>query len=72
MNCKDCLQKLDGYVDRELSDQELAEVKAHLQDCPPCDQYFQLEVGLKRLVKVCCDQGQAPAHLRERLTQILF
>ena len=72
MNCKDCLKSLDSYVDRELSDQELAEVKDHLQRCPPCDDYFQLEMGLKRLVKVCCGQGQAPVHLRERLTQILF
>jgi mycothiol system anti-sigma-R factor len=72
VNCNDCLKRLDSYVDRELSDQELEEVKDHLQRCPPCDDYFQLEVGLKRLVKVCCGQGQAPAHLRERLTQILF
>ena len=72
MNCNDCLQKLDGYVDRKLSDRKLEEVKDHLQRCPPCDQFYQLKVGLKQLVKVCCDQGQAPAHLRERLTQILF
>jgi mycothiol system anti-sigma-R factor len=72
VNCTDCLEKLDRYVDRELTEQELEEVKGHLHECPPCDQYYQLEVGLKRLVKVCCDQGQAPAQLRERLNQILF
>jgi anti-sigma factor (TIGR02949 family) len=72
VNCKDCLEKLDRYVDRELTDQELAEVKDHLQKCPPCDQYYQLEAGVKRLVKLCCDQGQAPPQLRERLNQILF
>lgn len=72
MNCKDCLHKLDSYVDRELSDQELEEVRDHLQRCPPCHDYFQLEADVKRLVKVCCDQGKAPIELRERLNQILF
>jgi mycothiol system anti-sigma-R factor len=72
VKCKDCLEKLDGYVDRELSDAEVEEVRRHLRDCPPCDDYFQLQAGVKRLVKVCCDQGEAPAQLRKKLNQILF
>ncbi len=72
MNCSDCAQKLAGYVDRELTDQEIEEVKRHLAECPPCLDRFQLEMSVKRLVKVCCDQGMAPAHLRARLMQILF
>ena len=72
MNCDDCLECLDGYVDRELTDVELAEVRKHLADCPPCEDYYKLQTNLKRLVKVCCDQGVAPAHLRSKLRQILF
>jgi mycothiol system anti-sigma-R factor len=72
MRCKDCLEKLDGYLDRELSDVEVAEVRRHLEDCPPCEDLYQLQVEVKRLVKVCCDQGKAPAHLREKLNKILF
>ena len=30
------------------------------------------KVSLKRLVKVCCDEGRAPEHLRSKLRQILF
>ena len=72
MNCNGCLKKLDPYLDRELTDQELGEVRGHLESCPPCENRYLLLAGVKRLVKVCCDQGQAPAHLRQRLTQILF
>ena len=72
MNCQDCLDKLDRYLDRELTDAEVEEVKRHLGDCPPCEDLYQLQVNLKRLVKVCCDQGTAPEHLRSRLRQILF
>ncbi len=72
MNCGECLEKLDLYVDRELNDAELAEVRRHLADCPPCEDLYQLRGSLKRLVKVCCDEGTAPEHLRSRLRQILF
>src|SRR2546423_172043 len=63
---------LDGDVDRELTDDEIEEVKRHLSHCPPCEDRYQLEVHVKRLVKVCCDKGSAPAHLRAKLRQILF
>jgi mycothiol system anti-sigma-R factor len=72
LNCRDCLEKLDGYLDRELTDVELAEVKAHMDRCPPCEDRYRLEVHVKRLVKVCCDQGVAPETLRSRLRQILY
>ena len=71
MNCNDCLEKLDRYVDRELTDQEVEHVMRHLVLCPPCEDRYQLQVHMKRLVKVCCDQGGAPRRLRDRLEQIL-
>ena len=72
MNCNECLDRLDSYTDRELSEAELREVKQHLEECPPCEDRYQFQADLKRLVKVCCDQGRAPAHLRSKLREILF
>jgi len=72
VNCHDCLEQLDSYLDRELTDAELDEVRRHLADCPPCEDFYQVKEGLKRLVKVCCDQGEAPEALRSKLRQILF
>jgi mycothiol system anti-sigma-R factor len=66
------VEKLDRYVDRELTDAEVEEVRQHLRDCPPCEDQFRLQASVKRLVKVCCDQGEAPAHLRKKLNEILF
>jgi mycothiol system anti-sigma-R factor len=71
VNCRDCLKRLDPYLDRELTDAEVAEVRRHLGDCPPCEDSYQLQVHVKRLVKVCCDQGRAPEQLRSRLRQLL-
>jgi mycothiol system anti-sigma-R factor len=72
MNCNGCLEKLDLYLDRELTDAELGDVRDHLERCPPCEHRYLLLAGMKRLVKVCCDQGAAPSHLRQKLVQILF
>jgi mycothiol system anti-sigma-R factor len=72
VNCGDCHERLDRFVDRELSDAEVAELKRHLAECPPCDDRFQFRAHLKRLVRVCCEQDRAPESLRNKLREILF
>jgi mycothiol system anti-sigma-R factor len=72
VNCQDCLDRLDEYVDRELTDDELIDLKRHLADCPPCEDRYRFESDLKRLVRVCCEQDTAPVELRDKLREILF
>ncbi len=72
MNCQDCLDQLDAYVDRELTDAEVSDLQRHLAHCPPCEDRYRFEADLKRLVRVCCEQEQAPLELRDKLREILF
>ncbi len=72
MTCDECMQRLEEFVDRELTDAEVREVKLHLEFCPPCEERYRFQTGFKRLVKVCCEQDKAPASLREKLQKILF
>ena len=72
MNCRECVDRLDRYVDRELTDAEVAEMRRHLEGCPPCQDQYRFEAGLKRLVRVCCEQDRAPAALRAKLRRILY
>lgn len=72
MNCDDCLDQLEAYVDRELTDAEVVDLRQHLEECPPCDDRYRFEADLKRLVRVCCEQDTAPVELREKLREILF
>jgi mycothiol system anti-sigma-R factor len=64
VNCGDCETQLNAFVDRELTADELRQVQAHLDDCPPCLQMFELQAGLKRLVRKECCQDEAPDRLR--------
>jgi len=71
MNCNDCSEKLDSYLDRELSNTEMLELQLHLEGCPPCADNYEFQASMKRLVKVCCEQDKAPEAFREKLRQIL-
>lgn len=70
MNCKETVAILQTYVDRELSEAEVVEVRAHLEACPPCLNHFKFEERLKMLVRQRCDE-KAPPGLRERISQRL-
>ena len=70
IGCTDCaaaIDKLHEYVDRELSEADLAEVKRHLDDCPPCQRHFHFEEHLKLLVHQNACPERAPAHLLSRI-----
>jgi anti-sigma factor RsiW len=50
MNCPDCKEKLDRYVDRELNNTEVLELQLHLEGCPDCSDQYEFQAHLKRLV----------------------
>lgn len=65
--CEGAMQKLHEYVDRELTTVELAEVKRHLDDCPPCRRHFDFEEQLKLLVHRKACPERAPQQLLTRI-----
>lgn len=67
LNCKKTIERLYPYLDRELSEQELVEVREHLDLCPPCAKHFAFESGVLRVVSDACKAIQAPAALRARI-----
>jgi mycothiol system anti-sigma-R factor len=67
INCTSCIQALHQYIDRELSDEDIVQVKEHLDACRGCLHQFQFEASLRRLVRVRCQQLQAPESLRVKI-----
>ncbi|MCC7106539.1 MAG: mycothiol system anti-sigma-R factor [Chloroflexi bacterium] len=65
MNCNDTMERLQTYLDRELTDTEVGEVKIHLDRCPPCLDHYKFEEKFRRLVRVNAGKNRAPAGLRE-------
>lgn len=71
INCRDCARALNPYLDRELSDEDVVQVRSHLEACGGCLHVYQFEESLRRLVRVRCRQQAAPESLRERITASL-
>jgi mycothiol system anti-sigma-R factor len=64
-DCEPTMDRLSLYLDRELSEEEVRQVRRHLDECPPCERVFEFQSGLKRLVRRECCTDDAPARLRE-------
>jgi anti-sigma factor (TIGR02949 family) len=67
-NCHDCAKALNPYLDRELSDDDVIQVRSHLEACGGCFHLYQFEESLRRLVRVRCQQQGAPESLRARIS----
>jgi mycothiol system anti-sigma-R factor len=64
--CADFLERIVCLLDNELDRREVADVKAHLEECAPCLQSYDLQRTVKALVARSCHE-HAPDGLRERV-----
>jgi mycothiol system anti-sigma-R factor len=69
MNCKETVARLQTFLDRELNDLEVGEVRMHLEACPPCENHFVFEERLRMLVRTHGCPEKAPVSLRDRICQ---
>jgi len=69
--CKEALQRLDDYLDRELSPREMQLVQRHLKICHECSKKFAFEAELITQVRVKLQRIDLPSGLMERLSQTL-
>ena len=65
--CAEVLAEVWALLDGECSAETQAKLRQHLEDCPPCFQYYGLEERLKMLISTKCRGERAPESLRERL-----
>ena len=70
--CQQAVRRLHLFVDRELSSQEVSEVRQHLDDCPPCRERFQFQASLKRLIHDRVAHESCPEEVRSRLFSSLL
>lgn len=71
ITCTSCLEALHPYIDRELSDDDIVQVHEHLDACRGCLHLFQFEASVRRLVRVRCQEQQAPESLRAKIAECL-
>ena len=72
MNCRECVEHLYEYLDRELTPELEAEIREHLEECPPCDEQFNFETAFLAFLRARCRTQGAPPELKRRVLRELF
>lgn len=72
MKCRECVEHLYEYLDRELTPELEQEIKAHLAACPPCDEHYDFEALFLEFVRIRCQTQGAPPALRRRILEQLL
>jgi mycothiol system anti-sigma-R factor len=67
--CAKCEEVLQPFLDRELSDAELAEAEAHLDQCSYCRRRYRFEEKLRMYVRQACAE-QMPPDLKAKLAAL--
>lgn len=68
-DCDDCEEALQPYLDRRLSEEDVAKVKMHLDGCDRCNQRYRFEGHLRRLVRTVVVEPMDPA-LKQKLSEL--
>ena len=68
--CAEVDAHLDEYLDRELTNEDVALLEQHFRECPPCSDRLTQAKLIQKLVARACG-CQAPDDLRYRVMQRL-
>lgn len=69
--CESVLRRLDDYLDRELTDAEMAQVREHLETCAQCAREHRFEARVLDRIRSKLGQIQAPDLLLRRVAKAL-
>ena len=65
-DCADYLERIVYFLDNELDEADCTAVQAHLDECGPCLERFDLQRTVKAVVARSCSES-APTDLRQRV-----
>jgi len=71
MTCQECVDKLQPYLDRALTDAERLDVERHLTVCGHCAGSFRFESGVLRVVGRCCRATAASEEFKARIRVVV-
>ncbi|SFB61911.1 mycothiol system anti-sigma-R factor [Amycolatopsis marina] len=67
VNCDEALAEIYLLLDKECSAEHEAELRRHLDDCPPCLEQYGIDEQIKQLLARKCGGEHAPDGLKNRL-----
>ncbi len=68
-DCNETLKELETFLDGELSQAALDDIREHLGDCPNCLEAFDFHAELKAVIAKKCQSDPMPAGLLARIEE---
>ena len=68
-DCEKCEELLQGYLDRDLTFEEVRVAEGHLDACDYCRRRYRFEVTLRRYVRTSSVERMPPG-LMEKLAEL--
>ncbi len=69
--CEQVFQRINDYLDRELSAEEMALVRAHLETCTECASEYHFEGSVLTELKAKLRRIDLPPAVLDKVEQIL-
>ena len=69
--CEDAFNKLDDFLDRELSPEEIGLVQKHLSKCAQCAEAYEFEGSMLQCVRRKIEHLDLPSGLLDRINKAL-
>jgi mycothiol system anti-sigma-R factor len=66
-DCREVLERVYSYIDGELTEGDVVEIRVHLDECSPCLKEYDLDVVVKQLVAKHCGCDPVPGDLRSKV-----
>jgi anti-sigma factor (TIGR02949 family) len=63
LSCEEIFRRLDDYIDRNLSSEEISLVQQHLDDCIICAGEYRFESTVVSAIREKLNRIAAPPHL---------
>jgi anti-sigma factor (TIGR02949 family) len=70
-SCEEAFHRLEGYLDRALSAEEMRMVREHLETCAVCAREFGYEASVLQEIRRKLDHIDLPPDLIERIARKL-
>lgn len=69
--CQEAFRRLNDYLDRELTQEEIRMVQTHLEICATCAMEFQFEANVLKQIRAKVRQIQAPPALLSKVLKAI-
>lgn len=69
--CEETFRRLNDYLDRELTSEEMKLVKEHLEVCEICTAEYAFEAGVLNEVRANLRRIAAPSDLMAKVSRVL-